>query len=257
MKVAICGLAKNELIRYIKKHYPHWRIVQRRAEVVLCFGGDGTLLYAERLYPRTPKVMIRNSRVCHHCAELNKQTIVALLEKKQYRLDKYYLLAGKAKKNTLYGLNDIVIGHKTINTGLRFSVFLDGEPYGREFLGDGVVVATPLGSTGYYQSITRSTFQHGLGIAFNNAVNTIGHIVVDPKTNITIRVNRESAVMVADNNPQLIHLEPIEQVTIQLSRRYTYIAHFPGKQYKPFNISLNEERLPLGYCQVCAKLFVE
>lgn len=257
MKVAICGLAKAELGRYIKQHYPKWHIVQRQPEIVLCYGGDGTLLFAERQYPGISKAMIRNSRVCHNCAVLNKQTILKLLDQKKYRLVKYYLLEAKAKGKTLYGLNDIVIGHKTINTGLRFTVYLNGEQYGREFLGDGVVVATPLGSTGYYQSITRSTFQHGLGIAFNNAVNNIGHLVVDNKVAITVQVNRESALVMADNNPVLIPLEPVERITIRLSRRYTNIVYFPGKLYKPFNVSLNEERLPLGYCQVCAKLFTE
>lgn len=257
MKVAICGLAKAELGRYIKTHYSHWDIVQQKPELVLCYGGDGTLLFAERQYPGVTKVMIRNSRVCYHCAELTRQTILKLIDQKKYRLVKHYLVEGKAKGKTLYGINDVVIGHKNINTGLRFTVYLNGEHYGREFLGDGIVVSTPLGSTGYYQSITRSTFQDGLGVAFNNAVNNIGHIVVDEKTRVTVRIHRESALLMADNNPLIISLEPKDEITIQLSRRFTTIAYFPGKQCKPFNICINEERLPLGYCQVCAKLFTE
>jgi NAD+ kinase len=64
MKVVISGLAKNELAQYIRKHYPNdIQIVKSKPEFVLCYGGDGTLLFAERHYPMVPKVMIRKSRV--------------------------------------------------------------------------------------------------------------------------------------------------------------------------------------------------
>ena len=78
MKVVISGLAKNDLAQYIRKHYAKdIQIVKSKPEFVLCYGGDGTLLFAERHYPTVPKVMIRHSRVCHHCARLAKETILS------------------------------------------------------------------------------------------------------------------------------------------------------------------------------------
>ncbi|MFA5995407.1 MAG: hypothetical protein WCW27_06320 [Patescibacteria group bacterium] len=257
MNIAICGLEKNNLASYLKKHYSgKFNLVKTNPEFVLCYGGDGTLLFAERNYPGVPKVMIRKSRVCYHCVDLTKETILRLLLNKQYRLQTHQLLQATACGKTLYGLNDIVVGHRSINTGLRFKVYLDGEQYGREFLGDGVVVATPIGSTGYYQSITRSTFQRGLGIAFNNAINNIGHLVIDPKIEIMVKVTREPAVVTADNNQKMINIQAGDKVVIKLAKqRSTKIVYFPGKHYKPFNLGLNEDRVPLGYCQVCSKLF--
>lgn len=250
MKVAIAGLQQRELARYIRQHNPHIKIVQTKPDFIICYGGDGTLLYAERQYPGIPKVMIRNSRVCHHCAEYSRSTILTLLEKGQYALTEQPLLEAKFKHTTIYGLNDIIVAHAMVNTSLRYNVLLNGEPYGTEFLGDGVIVATPLGSTGYYQSVTHSTFQLGLGVAFNNTINNIGHLVVPSETEISVRVNRGPGIVVNDNARKLYPIDNGEVVKIKKSYRTTYIVYFSGKRYRQFN-AVGEYRVPLGYCQIC------
>ncbi|MBI2415160.1 MAG: NAD(+)/NADH kinase [Candidatus Kerfeldbacteria bacterium] len=252
MNVRIAGLQQRELTQYIRKHFPTIKIVRSKPDFVLCYGGDGTLLYAERLYPGIPKVMIRNSRVCTNCARLSKEVILELLSKGQYALSEQPLLEAKIKNHVVYGLNDVIVAHAAVNTSLRYNVLLDQQHYGGEYLGDGVIVATALGSTGYYQSVTHSTFQDGLGVAFNNTINNIGHLVVTRDTTITVKVNRGPGVVVADNAKKFIPIDHGETVQIKRSYRTTYIAYFKGKHYRQYNV-VGENRVSLGYCQICKK----
>lgn len=253
MKVIVAGLQRADLVKHIRKQYPTLRIVRTQPDFILCYGGDGTLLYAERVYPGVPKVMIRHSRVCHNCARMTRDTILTMLTTGKYELIEHPLIEAKVRGKIIYGLNDIIIGHATINTSVRYNVYLDDAQYGGEYLGDGVIVATPLGSTGYYQSITHSTFQEGLGIAFNNTVNNIGHLVVASNTEVKVKVNRGPALVVADNAKVFHNLDKGQTTVIRQSHRSTYIAYFKGKHYRQYNIGVGENRVPLGYCQICSK----
>ena len=249
----IAGLHRAELAKHIREHYPEISIVRAKPDFVLCYGGDGTLLYAEREYPGVPKVMIRNSRICHNCARVTRDTILRLLLDGRYELQNHPLLQGKVGSKVLYGLNDIIIGHAAINAGLRYEVLLNGEQYGTEYLGDGVIVSTPLGSTGYYQSVTQSTFEKGLGIAFNNTVHVLGHLVIAEDTTVEIKVHRGPGLVAADNSDEFLPIDKGQSVTIKVSHRSTDIVYFKGKKYRQYNISLGQSRVPLGYCQVCSK----
>lgn len=257
MKVAVCGIAKHELEVYLRTHYRHdIQLVKQKPDFVLCYGGDGTLLFAERLYPTIPKVMIRHSRVCQLCARLARETIIRLLVHGQYSVVEQPLLETTYRRQTLYGINDIMVAHGQVNTGLRYHLWLNGEPFADELLGDGVVVATPLGSTGYYQSITRSTFQQGLGIAFNNSIFSISNIVVPEDTVVKVRVDRGPGLIAVDNNDHLIPLRTHDTVTIQRSHRSTYVVYFAGQVYRQYNVGIGENRVPLGVCQMCDKALV-
>ncbi|MFA6474655.1 MAG: hypothetical protein WCV88_00455 [Patescibacteria group bacterium] len=255
MKVVISGLQKLELARYIKQHYPKdIQIVKSKPDFVLCYGGDGTLLYAERHYPMVPKVMIRHSRVCQACARTAPEVILRLLVRGQYSLQEQTLLEAKYNQQTIYGLNDIVVAHASANSGLRYHVWIDHEPFGDEMLGDGVVVSTPLGSAGYFQSITHSTFKQGMGVAFNNSIAPLSHSILPVDSIIKIRVDRGPALLVSDNDDRIITVPDRDTVTIRQSHRSTLLVFFSGKANKRYNIGIGENRVPLCVCQMCGKL---
>lgn len=252
MKVLIVGLEKKNLAQYIYKHYRRdIQIVQRQPDFILCYGGDGTLLYAERHYPTVPKVMIRKSRICHLCAELSRDTILRLLTSGRYSLVEHPLLESRVKGKCITGLNDILVAHATVNAALRFRIYVNDRPYGGELLGDGVLVATPLGSTGYFQSITRSTFKNGLGIAFNNTICTLNHLVMPDDTVVKVKIDRGPAVIVGDNGKHFVLLKSNKVVTIKRSYRSAAIVAFGGKTNERFNVGIGEMRVALGICQMC------
>lgn len=252
MKVAIVGLEKQALADYIHKHHQRdFTLVKVRPEFVFCYGGDGTLLFAEQHYPGVPKVMIRQSRVCSSCGQANRETILKLLANGHYSLIEQPLLETKIRGKILYGMNDILIAHGNINTGLRYRLYLNGQNYGGELLGDGVIVATPLGSTGYFQSVTRSTFQFGLGVALNNTIFMINHVVAPEDTVVKVAIDRGPALVAADNSKTIVTMRTGESLTVKQSHRSTYLVYFTGKEYCKFNVGIGETRVALGFCQVC------
>ncbi|MFH0819260.1 MAG: hypothetical protein V1898_04660 [Patescibacteria group bacterium] len=257
MKIEIYGNEKRNLIKVIKKKYSqNFEILNRQSklkpDIIVCYGGDGTLLVAERTEPGIPKVIIRNSQICDKCRDESRDAILRLLSENKFYFSKHYKIEAIFKQKKIVGLNDVIIAHARFNTALRFRVYIDGLPYGGEFLGDGIVVATPIGSTAYYQAITRSNFQEGIGLAFNNTVNSIGHIVLNEKTKIRIKITRGPGMLMFDNDLKRIYLKEQDEIFIQRSNQVANLVDFYSP-YRELNIDISKNRLPLGYCQVCRK----
>lgn len=252
MKILVTGLQRKQLIAYIEENYAGFEVTEDDPEVIISYGGDGSLLYAERHYPGVPKVMLRNSQVCNLCATVSRDTVLQLLQDHNFDIQEYTKLQLEANGNTRIALNDVVVGHPHVNGTLRAKISIDGKQYGNEILGDGVVVSTPLGSTGYYQSITRSNFQFGLGVAFNNTVRTVSHLVLDENTAIQVEVTRGPGRVAADNDEDQIELSTGDTVQIAKARENAKIVHFPT-EHQRFNLTSQTNRVPLGSCQICKR----
>jgi NAD+ kinase len=250
LRVQVVGLQRKSLIAYLRKQHPGLTVVDRKPDLIICFGGDGTLLYGERMHPGIPKVLLRNSLICQSCAQLVKETIPRLLLEGSYRTVKHRKLEGAARGKSRLALNDIVVAHPNVNGTLRSRVVINGRQYGDEVLGDGIVVSTPIGSTGYFQSITRSNFQTGIAVAFNNSVNIVNHVVLPQDSRIQVEITRGPGVLAADNDESQVALSTGDTVEIRLSAATAELVVFP-REYDRFNLTVNTNRVPLGFCQIC------
>ena len=83
-------------------------------------------------------------------------------------------------------------------------------------IGDGVVVATPYGSTAYFHSITGKRFPKGIYMAFNNPTKTMKPVRIKDK--VKIKIKRENAMVFADNCRKIFMLRPGDEVIIKKSR---------------------------------------
>lgn len=204
----VCIVAKkkhNKLAGLAKKY--GMTLDTKNPQAVLTWGGDGTLLFSERLFPGIPKVPFRDSKICNKCHNHPVEHILDRLAKGKYCRQEYTTL----KVRSLQALNDVIIRNKEQQQALRFSLNVDGRDYG-EFMGDGIVVATPFGSTGYYYSITKKSFNKNFRIALNNPTTVAKSFVMKHKC--TIQSLRHSALVTADNNPKSFTLKQGRQVTI-------------------------------------------
>ncbi len=144
-------------------------IVECEPELVVCYGGDGTLLGAEREFPGVPKLPLRDGRGNPQCPRHTEKKLLAdFFSGRLPRLEVIKLEALTDRGGNLHALNDIVISKEIISSAVRYRLWLDGRSYGHQIVGDGLVIATPFGSTGYYRSITHGFFRLGVGLAFNN-----------------------------------------------------------------------------------------
>ena len=63
-------------------------------------------------------------------------------------------------------LAEVQVKNKDITSALRFNVFVNGKKYYDNVIADALLASTPLGSTGYWKSITRMIFRDGYGMTF-------------------------------------------------------------------------------------------
>ncbi len=254
MKIAITGLQRKSLISYIEERFQDFEIVEKKPEIVVAYGGDGTLLYAERKWPGVPKAMIRNSQVCTKCSNLARDTVLRLLQEQKFEVREHIKIEGSIGSETFMALNDVVVGRPGVNGTLRYRVRINGEDYGGEIFGDGIVVSTPIGSTGYYQSITRSNFAEGIGIAFNNSVRIVGHLVLREDAEVEIEVTRGPGTLGADNDEHTVGLSTGDKILVRKSKEVARIVEFPS-EHRRFNVTTTTNRVPNGFCQICKQQY--
>jgi NAD+ kinase len=191
--------------------------VTENPDIVVCHGGDGTVLRAEHAYPGVPKLLLRASRVCKLCTQLTNDEVLERVAAGRYSFRELMKIDAHARGRSLTAVNDVIVHNSDPRHGIRYRLYVDGKPIGGEVIGDGIVAATPLGSTGYYRSITDSFFAVGIGVAFNNSTEQSDHMVVADTSIVKLSVVRGPAVIYADNQPETIELAENDEVVITRS----------------------------------------
>jgi NAD+ kinase len=191
------------------------RIVSDDPEVVLTYGGDGLLLRAEAAWPGVPKLPLRNSRHGFKCQPHQVADALDRLIERRLVAQEHFKVRGEAVGRVKIGLNDVCVHNARPTSAVRYRVWIDGHERARELVGDGVVVASPFGSTAYYRTITRGSFREGLGLAFNNSMEPVDHIVLPASAKIRVRVTRGPALLVADNQPDDVPLDDGDEVVFR------------------------------------------
>lgn len=214
VKVAIMGDLKNLIIKQLPKDFI---LDYDSPEIVLSFGGDGTFLLGEEKYPGTPRLFIKHFWNCYKCSNHDFTGMFNKLRDRDYNvieLDK--IEAHVNGKKELTAMNDINF-HYIPPRAVRLDIKVNNKQVDRQMIGDGFVVSTSFGSTGYFSSITRRIFKEGYGIAFNNPV--IGlDFIIDDKLLVEARILRGPAVVVADCQEKILKLEDKDTITVMPSK---------------------------------------
>ncbi|MBI4361225.1 NAD(+)/NADH kinase [Candidatus Micrarchaeota archaeon] len=191
-------------------------VVSRNPDMVVAFGGDGTILLSEYLFPGVPKLGVRNSKRCNTCEirfagkHAHELMCFSCLEagldavcSGNYRIVTHPKVEVVVGRQRLVGLNEVQLHNADPRTAIRFDVLLGNQPVAKDVLGDGVLLATPFGATGYFQTLARKAFSKGFGLAFNNPVTPLKPVFL-PETfsPIQIRVTRGTGWVLADNAPR-------------------------------------------------------
>ena len=126
------------------------------AEMVICFGGDGTILHMAKAATRKGiPILGVNIGTMGFMAELESSEMekLAKLSSGEYTLDSRMMLdvTVQRDRDIIYHdicLNDVVITKGTVARIVHLAVKCDGVT-AMECGGDGVIIATPTGSTAY------------------------------------------------------------------------------------------------------------
>lgn len=190
----------------------------KRADVLLCFGGDGTILHAARdATLHDVPILGVNMGSVGFMAELERGelSLLTLLAAGEYRTEERMMLSvrvlrGEKVLSEDLALNDAVISKGSMARVAEMEVRADGVLV-TNLMGDGVIVSTPTGSTAYSMSA--------------------GGPIVEPTSRDII----VTPVCAHQLSTRSMVLAPERLVTVQLprgSRKHLYLAVDGGKDLR-------------------------
>ncbi len=211
-------------------------------EVMLTVGGDGTFLRAVT-YVRDLNIPVLGVNIGRlgFLATIQKENIpeaINLLLTKQYKVNERSLLTvSTSQKNTdlsdiNFALNEISVSRRNTTSMVTVETYLDDE-YLTSYWADGLIIATPTGSTGYSLScggpvIAPSTKSLVLTPIAPHNLNA-RPLVIPDNTSIKLKIiarekqallSLDSRITTVDNNTEIfIKKAPFTLKTIQLSQQ--------------------------------------
>ncbi|MDP6853164.1 MAG: NAD(+)/NADH kinase [Candidatus Marinimicrobia bacterium] len=156
-------LISSDLVKNTEYHIPsNYEVVDfsefiDKCTLVCAIGGDGTILSTvRRMEQKMIPVMgihIGGLGFLSECTEENLESSLEHVFNKEYSISHRMMLEVKVKSENgkdeiFYALNDIVIDHGPTGRVLKAEVQVSGH-YLNTYEGDGVIIATPTGSTAY------------------------------------------------------------------------------------------------------------
>lgn len=182
-----------------------------RADVALVLGGDGALLKAARVAAPygVPILGVNLGHLGFLTAvePTGLEEALARVFRGEYTIEERMMLRAQVERSgrvvrSFYGLNDAAVTRGTFARVIKYESRIDGSLIGT-FLADGVIVATPTGSTAYSLSAGGPIVHPGVEALIVTPIcpHTIGArtVVAMPGQRVTIRVlSRDDAMLTVD-----------------------------------------------------------
>lgn len=181
------------------------------SDLALVLGGDGTVLFAAReVAPKGIPIMPVNFGEFGFITEISQTEWRATFERFEKGLQKVSerlmltieIVRDGKKVTELSGLNDAVVSAEGISKLVRLRVDL-GETYLGYYRADGIIIATPVGSTAYSAAAGGPLLSPDL-----NA------IIINPICPFTLS-NRP--IVVGDNREIIVTVEPVQTTELSLT----------------------------------------
>jgi NAD+ kinase len=206
--------------------------ILRDASLVICLGGDGTILsVAGHMKEKSVPILGVNLGSLGFLTEVKEDEIFEELnsyflgqsEIEERLMISCFAHSAKTKETRrLVALNDIVVSREGLTRLLRVEVHVTGEKL-TSFAGDGVIVATPTGSTAYSLSAGGAVVHPKLEALIITPIcphaSALRSMVVggDEKISVRIQTNRqgEKALLTADGQE---NLEIDDSFTTEITR---------------------------------------
>jgi NAD+ kinase len=169
----------------------------QHADILLVLGGDGTILYTARISKNNPKPVlgVNSGRLGFMTNTQNEDLIEALQQVRtsNYTLDRrHFLKATDASGEEFFALNEFLFTRTDSTSMINISAEYDGNPINR-YWADGLLVASPTGSTAYNLSSGGPIVAPGSGVIVLTPINphtlTSRPLVVGADKGITIKVD--------------------------------------------------------------------
>ncbi len=145
---------KESLLKELEKH--NKEVVTQKPEAVIVIGGDGTMLSAIRRYRKLgiPFIGIDTGTLGFLNTVMPEKLdhIFDILDFENYSVERYPtisldMVTSTGKTINDYAFNEVILRQNDFRL-LQIKVYINGRPF-NYFTGDGFVISTPIGCTGY------------------------------------------------------------------------------------------------------------
>jgi NAD+ kinase len=220
--------------------------VARHADLVLVLGGDGTLIHAARILAGRPAPILGvNMGSLGFLTEVPQAELFQALEhvlsgkadvseRMKLRVHLHRGVANGAKLVDTEVLNDAVIAKGTLSRMAEFEAIFAGQ-YVARYKADGIIVATPTGSTAYSLAANGPILfpsMRGLILApICPHMLTQRPIVLPDDQTMTIRLLSESEVYLTLDGQSGMQLQRDDQVQIKQSQARVLLVRNPRIDY--------------------------
>lgn len=214
------------------------------ADLLICFGGDGTILHASKAATRAGVPILGvNIGTMGFMAELESGELKALrrLAEGDYTIEERMMLHVKAERDGVLlleedALNDAVITKGAVARIVQVAVSCDDVEI-MSFGGDGVIVSTPTGSTAYSMSaggpIVEPTAQNIIITPICAHDMRTKTVVTSAQRVISIeigRIGRKSAFLSVDGG-RALRLNTGDRLTVTRSNYTTKLVHLSERSF--------------------------
>ncbi len=218
----------------------HSRLFEQ-SDLVISIGGDGTMLNTayEARESQTPLVGINYGKL-GFLAEFDITGIDELVNSfktKEFVIEERMALDGKCNQveETLYAVNDIVIDRGRWPKMIDLSVKADEEDVST-FAADGIIVATPTGSTGYSLSTGGPIVNPKADAITLSPISphtlTMRPLVLSSNQKITITAHSPyKNIQVICDGQRVYYFNPPATITITKSDKHIKLVHTKGNSY--------------------------
>src|SRR3990167_7079058 len=87
MKIAFVCRDKINIAKLLKKY--NLKLDNKNPDAVISYGGDGTLLIAERLYPLVPKLPLKHKSIGSKCYKIPIERALEIIAKRSYNIKEH------------------------------------------------------------------------------------------------------------------------------------------------------------------------
>lgn len=209
----------------------------RIGDVLVAFGGDGTMLNVVEYCARTdiPILGVNLGRI-GFLSEASKdelEKVVDLLASGKYEIERRAMLAAQIDGNVYHALNEIILGTDSNSRISTIDVCVDGHK-ADSVRGDGVIVATATGSTAYSLSCNGPVLAPDVNAFIINAI--CPHslhfcpLVVNSDSVVTLCSNGSKMRITADGRVYPIETDECN-VTITRSDKDALFVRFGSQSF--------------------------
>lgn len=213
--------------------------VPKDTECVITLGGDGTLIQAARDLAgrRIPMLGVNLGNLGYLTQVGRQEEMAGILDEliaDQYRLEKRMMLKGSVVRDGVVlkedlALNEVVIARREMLRLLKLKIFVNGEAL-NQYQADGMIVATPTGSTAYNLSaggpIVEPTARMTILTPICSHALNGRSIVLSSEDRIEIEVlgNEEEGQSAVFDGDTFIHLKVGDRLRIERSEVETVLV---------------------------------